>query len=950
MSPGECNAGGADDVISFLPSVSTVVLNSRLPLIGGNLAILGGGVGVARTTIRRNPSYTCNLDQAADAQEFRILADSGSAEVSQLAFYRLNLERGCADGSATADRVGGAVSLSNDQVLIEDVRFIDNQASLDGGALYVGQGGLSMIEGEFVGNHATRRGGAAAMYPSGYSGIENTRFIQNSAQYGGAIGGGHFQMVESVLEQNTATLLGGALHITTDAIVAASTIKQNVAGNSGGGAHAENGDIHLIATTVSGNTANRGGGLSGNLWLEDSTVADNSAPLGSQLSSDFAHLTLYRSLIAGTGDASDCYSVGGSGFGPNNMATHANCGPGGVSLTVVSRGELSLGPLADNGGPNETHALGARSVAIDAGGLGCISVDQRGVARPFGSACDVGAFEYTEVAQTSNALTVSRAGDAGNGVCGVLVGECTLRDAVLAAHDIVGDVSISFDPAVFSSPVVSELTQGRIIVRRSLNIQGPGRDLLTLDAALNSRHFDIYDGQFETLSVVRLSGMRLINGRAMDANGGSIRAQESLHLDDVALIDNAASGLGLGGAVYAGGMPDGATVAFTDVAFENNASTQGGGAYIAIQNGGQATMDRAVFLNNQASDGSLARGGGVHADVSGSTLSLQDVRFESNAVDCTGFCGGGGAALHILDGSDVTVSSSSWIGNSVSAIESEVDAGGLWLQIDEGSVSLESCLFEGNSVTAGGGDAARGGGGVFEAPMVGSLSIDRCTFTDNASSDVGGGIYLNIPFDGEVTVSNSTLSGNTSNFDGGGVFALTSPQSVLAVVGSTIAQNRSDADSNGLGSGGGMANSSFSSGTISVDGSIVAGNVDNGSAPDIAVGTSLLELRDALLGDNAGSGQAEAPIGSPDMMNNLIGSSAGAGLIDPVLGDLTHINALTRVHNLQPGSPAIDRFSGCSGADQAGSPRGVDHDGMPGNDCDIGAVEFTVRLFRHGFE
>ena len=53
-----------------------------------------------------------------------------------------------------------------------------------------------------------------------------------------------------------------------------------------------------------------------------------------------------------------------------------------------------LGPLQDNGGPTETHALLPESPAIDAGdNAACPSTDQRGIIRPQGSACDIGAFE-----------------------------------------------------------------------------------------------------------------------------------------------------------------------------------------------------------------------------------------------------------------------------------------------------------------------------------------------------------------------------------------------------------------------------------------------------------------------------------------------------------------------------------------------------------------------------
>jgi len=66
----------------------------------------------------------------------------------------------------------------------------------------------------------------------------------------------------------------------------------------------------------------------------------------------------------------------------------------------VSTEDLALGPLADNGGP-KTHALGTDSVAVDwIPAQNCVdadgqplTTDQRGVTRPQGPACDVGAFE-----------------------------------------------------------------------------------------------------------------------------------------------------------------------------------------------------------------------------------------------------------------------------------------------------------------------------------------------------------------------------------------------------------------------------------------------------------------------------------------------------------------------------------------------------------------------------
>ena len=75
----------------------------------------------------------------------------------------------------------------------------------------------------------------------------------------------------------------------------------------------------------------------------------------------------------------------------NNVLTDDTCFAGASDLVVADAG---LGSLADNGGPTLTHALLAGSPAIDAADAAvCPATDQRGVTRPQGAGCDVGAYE-----------------------------------------------------------------------------------------------------------------------------------------------------------------------------------------------------------------------------------------------------------------------------------------------------------------------------------------------------------------------------------------------------------------------------------------------------------------------------------------------------------------------------------------------------------------------------
>jgi hypothetical protein len=76
-----------------------------------------------------------------------------------------------------------------------------------------------------------------------------------------------------------------------------------------------------------------------------------------------------------------------------NLTDDDSCGFTAPGDLVVA--DAMLGPLADNGGPTDTHALLPGSPAIDAGSPGCPppAADQRGVARPQGGTCEIGAFE-----------------------------------------------------------------------------------------------------------------------------------------------------------------------------------------------------------------------------------------------------------------------------------------------------------------------------------------------------------------------------------------------------------------------------------------------------------------------------------------------------------------------------------------------------------------------------
>ena len=149
-------------------------------------------------------------------------------------------------------------------------------------------------------------------------------------------------------------------------------------------------------------------------------------------------------------------------------------------------------------------------------------------------------------------ITVNTLIDENNGIG---VGGISLRDAIDAAAPAE---MINFAASLTSGgPASILLTNGELVINKSLTINGPGANLLTVDAQLASRVIEITAGAF----TVDIGGLRLTNGRAASGqNGGGIRAQSTALVtirDSVIVGNGAGSGItgpgGSGGGIWTSG-------------------------------------------------------------------------------------------------------------------------------------------------------------------------------------------------------------------------------------------------------------------------------------------------------------------------------------------------------------------------------------------------------------
>jgi beta-glucanase (GH16 family) len=232
-------------------------------------------------------------------------------------------------------------------------------------------------------------------------------------QGGGGIYNGEgstLHLIDSSVVDNTAGWSGGGIYafFNSNTTIERSTISGNTTADTGGGIRML-GNAMIVNSTISGNTATGwyGGAIfhtDGVMDIVNSTIVGNIGPDGAAaaifvgtFTDASATINLANSIVANNQSFGCFVGYFGPGAvalnsGGHNVASDDTC-------NLVAAGDQPntdplVGPLADNGGPTLTHALLAGSPAIDAGdGSACPAVDQRGVTRPQGAACDVGSYE-----------------------------------------------------------------------------------------------------------------------------------------------------------------------------------------------------------------------------------------------------------------------------------------------------------------------------------------------------------------------------------------------------------------------------------------------------------------------------------------------------------------------------------------------------------------------------
>lgn len=558
---------------------------------------------------------------------------------------------------------------------------------------------------------------------------------------GGGIGNGGTAIVtDSAVSGNTTSSDGGGINNGGLLTLDSSTVSGNSSDRNGGGIYSHYGTNILTNSTISGNSAREwGGGIfnNGDAALTNTTVSGNSADLvGAAIWSGTRSLVLKDTLVEG-----DCYyhldssstSEGGNIESPADTCRLDHI----TDQSDVPYEAVRLSPLRDNGGPTLTHAPLPPSIAIDSIGTSVcnLDIDQRGVSRPQGSGCDVGAVEVVPGpfcdgvdCDDRNACTDDSC-DPGSGLC---------------EHAPVGDGTTCGEGfgTCKAGLCVAEFPCSEQGIRAAIATGGgphtfacPGPTTVTTEAEIVIDNSVILDGE----------GELTVNG-----NGAhrvfSVNARISVELRGLTIT-------GAGGRETVGAIWNGGTLTLSGVSVTGNDADLSG----AIHNGGAAR----VTLSSCEVSANNGRGINNHG-----TLDLLDTSVSDN----TGTREGGG----ILNGGTANLTNSTVSGNSGSS------GGGIYNE-KNGTLTLFSSTVSGNS------SLTRGGG----INNQGAMNMTESTVSWNTSDGAGGGIDNW----GTMHARSSTVFRNVARWEGGGV----NSRGTTSLTNSTISENTSGGTGGGAG-------------------------------------------------------------------------------------------------------------------------------------------------------
>lgn len=699
------------------------------------------------------------------------------------------------DGDAGGIYSTDGLTITNSTISENIADFDDNGSGGYGGGIY--NSSYLALQNSAVTNNISNSNNGAGIYQDDYAVIDGCVISGNIAKDDD--GGGIFADSDPTVIRNSTisgnaarnNSDGGGINTSYEMDISNSTIANNEADGSGGGIYDDGADsINLTNVTITGNKADAdaaGGGDGGGLYNDASAIlftntiiAGNTGPnLGPDCLSDS---TVPSTLTSGgvnlVGDDTDCDIEGDA----------ASVLPGDPGFAAAG--------LADNNGPQvgdpeapirlQTVALVAAGAAVDTGNDGsCTLTDERGITRPQGAHCDLGAFELVvdtdgdgvddSIDNCPDASNADQADGDSDGI-GNVCDNCPANanaDQADADTDGTGDVcepapavcgngTVEAGEGCDDGNTVSDDGCSATCVDETTADSGGGCTLMATNGesgarvslvaalvglvalgALRMRKISMKKGvcglglalcmlwagsaQAATFTVTKITD---------DAPDGNCDADCSLR--EAVIAANAAAGddiIDIPAGVYILTIPGAAENASAtgDLDITDNVTITGSGSLTTVIEGnGGVTLDRVFEIDPTNTTAS--------ATISGVTIQ-------------GGVASGNGGGILVSRRGFIRLVDSLVFGNEASG-----RGGGIDVEDDGTEGVIENCTISKNETTGS------NGGGI--AKYYGSLTVKNSLVSENIANGSGGGIYLD---DGGIEITDTRVIDNTAGTDGGGI-------------------------------------------------------------------------------------------------------------------------------------------------------------------------------------
>jgi hypothetical protein len=413
----------------------------RLGLVGGAVVlvvlVLASAANAATITVSSTKdsgagSLRAAIEKASPGETIVLPASKTPYEVtSGVLFVEKNLT---IDGAGAADTVINAMDSANIVFEIREAIMAMSGVTITGSkenGIVLGNGtnpaSLTLSAVDISGNgNAGVDGAGIETYSHSVLTVNASTIENNQAKEGaGVFASGQATITDSTIANNRSVAgYGGGLQSRELLVLSGDTFAGNSSVDGGGGVFVEDKATTIVNSTISGNRGYDGGGIESRgtptlIQLVNDTIAGNESMNGPGSGGGIdGSATATNTIIADNSDneghIDNCAAALAAG-GPN-LENGKECGF--AAHGGIGEANPLLGPLAQNGGPTETQRLLAGSPAIEGGtNTGCPSTDQRGVMRPVGPKCDIGAVEFAPpVATTGTATSITQSSATLNGV------------------------------------------------------------------------------------------------------------------------------------------------------------------------------------------------------------------------------------------------------------------------------------------------------------------------------------------------------------------------------------------------------------------------------------------------------------------------------------------------------------------------------------------------------